>query len=67
MRAGDIVGTICSMEGVEADDIGIVDIRDSLSYVEILNGKGDQVMAYLQIRPIKGKIRKVRRSGLKGN
>lgn len=32
------------MEGVEADDIGIVD-RDSLSYVEILNGKGDQVMA----------------------
>ena len=67
MRAGDIVGTICSMEGVEADDIGIVDIRDSLSYVEILNSKGDQVMAYLQTRPIKGKIRKVRRSGLKGN
>lgn len=34
MRAGDIVGTICSMEGMEASDIGIVDIRDSISYVE---------------------------------
>lgn len=41
MRAGDIVGTICSIEGMEASDIGIVDIRDSISYVEILNRKGD--------------------------
>ena len=67
MRAGDIVGTICSIEGIEADDIGIVDIRDSLTYVEILNCKGDQVMECLQAKPIKGKIRKVRRSRVIGN
>lgn len=62
MRAGDIVGTVCSIDGVEASDIGIVDIRDSLSYVEILNHKGDQVIECLQTKPIKGKVRKVRRT-----
>ena len=61
------MGTICSIEGIEADDIGIVDIRDSLTYVEILNCKGDQVMECLQAKPIKGKIRKVRRSRVIGN
>lgn len=64
MRAGDIVGTICSIEGIEASDIGIVDIRDSLSYVEVLNGKGIQVMECLQTKPVKGKVRKVRRTRL---
>lgn len=62
MRAGDIVGTICSIEGLEASDIGIVDIRDSLSYVEVLNDKGNQVIECLRTKPIKGKVRKVRRT-----
>lgn len=60
MRAVDIVGSICSIEGISADDIGIIDIRDSLSYVEILNNKGNQVLDELQDKTIKGKIRKVR-------
>ena len=64
MRAGDIVGTICSIEGMEASDIGIVDIRESISYVEVLNGKGNQVLESLQAKPIKGKIRKVRKTRL---
>lgn len=63
MRAGDIVGTICSIEGLEASDVGIVDIRDSISYVEILNRKGNQVLDYLQTKPMKGKVRKVRKAG----
>lgn len=63
MRAGDIVGTICSIEGVEVSDIGIVDIRDSLSYVEVLHHKGNLVLECLQTKPIKGKVRKVRRAG----
>lgn len=62
IRAGDIVGTICSIEGVEMADIGIIDIRDSISYVEILNQKGAYVLEHLQNKPIKGKIRKVRPS-----
>lgn len=60
MRAGDIVGTICSVEGVTAEDIGIIDVRDSLTYVEILNGKGPAVLEALQDKTIKGKVRKVR-------
>lgn len=62
MRAGDIVGTICSIDGITQEDIGVIDIRDSISYVEILNEKGDQVLRILQNKPIKGKVRKVSRS-----
>lgn len=60
MRAVDIVGSICSMESMDADDVGIIDIRDSFTYVEILNNKGKLVLEALQEKPIKGKIRKVR-------
>ncbi|MFP3156256.1 DEAD/DEAH box helicase [Lachnospiraceae bacterium ZAX-1] len=60
MRAVDIVGTICSIEHIKTEDIGIIDVRDSLTYVEILNGKGKQVLEALQNRTIKGKVRKVR-------
>ncbi|RGY97950.1 DEAD/DEAH box helicase [Clostridium sp. AM58-1XD] len=60
MRAVDIVGTICSIDTIKAEDIGIIDVRDSLTYVEILNGKGHVVLEALQDKPIKGKVRKVR-------
>ncbi|MEG2774594.1 MAG: DbpA RNA binding domain-containing protein, partial [Acetivibrio sp.] len=60
MRAVDLVGTLCSIEGMKDSDIGIIDIRESLSYVEILNGKGKMVYEVLQEKPIKGKLRKVR-------
>lgn len=60
IRAADVVGAICNIEELDSDDIGIIDIRESLTYVEILNGKGKIVLEALQIKPIKGKIRKVR-------
>lgn len=60
IRANDIVATICSIEGVEVTDIGIIDIRDSLSYVEILNRKGALVLEALQNKTLKGKVRKVK-------
>ena len=63
MRTGDIVGTICSIDRVEAEDIGIIDIRESLTYVEILNRKGPMVLEQLQTKTIKGKVRKVRTAG----
>lgn len=55
LRAGDIVGAICKIEGVSADDIGIIDIQDSVSYVDILNGKGKKVIDELKNMTIKGK------------
>ncbi len=60
IRSGDLVGAISNIDGVQADDIGVIDVRDSLSYVEILNGKGNLVLQALQERPIKGKLRKVK-------
>lgn len=60
MRAVDIVGTICSIPNMVAEDIGVIDVRDSLTYVEILNGKGKTVLDALQEKTIKGKVRKVR-------
>lgn len=63
MRAVDIVGTLCSIEGITAADIGIINIMDLSTFVEILNGKGDEVLKVLQDKPIKGRLRKVSRSG----
>lgn len=60
LRPVDIVGTICSIQGIEAKDIGIIDIGDSISFVEILNGKGNKVASVLQNKTIKGKIRTVK-------
>jgi superfamily II DNA/RNA helicase len=59
MRAVDIVGTLCGIEGVDASDIGIINILDVSTYVEILNGKGEHVYSALQDRPIKGRMRRV--------
>ncbi|MBU3181725.1 DEAD/DEAH box helicase [Clostridium psychrophilum] len=59
MRASDIVGTICNIEGVTKDDIGIIDIVDISTFVEILNNKGELVFNALQEKPIKGRLRNV--------
>lgn len=55
IRPGDIVGVISNMEGVNAEDIGIIEIQDSYSYVEILSGKGHLVLEKLQKSTMKGK------------
>jgi ATP-dependent RNA helicase DeaD len=59
IRAIDFVGTISKIPGVTADDIGIITILDSLSYVDILNGKGSLVLQALENTTIKGKKLKV--------
>ncbi|MBR4944230.1 MAG: DEAD/DEAH box helicase [Peptococcaceae bacterium] len=62
IRPVDIVGTICAIPGVEAGDIGVIHIMDWTSTVEILNGKGELVLKTLQKKPIKAKVRKVRKA-----
>lgn len=64
IRATDIVGAICNIEGVTGEDIGVIDVRESLTYVEILNKKGNLVIEALQTKPVKGKLRKVRQQRL---
>ena len=59
LRAVDFVGTISNIEGVTAEDIGIIDIQDMGSYVEFLNGNWNIVLKALKERTIKGKKLKV--------
>ena len=62
MRPVDIVGTLCSIPGITAADIGIINILDVSTFVEILNNKGELVLQELQNTPIKGRLRKVSRA-----
>lgn len=59
IRAVDFVGTIAKIPGVTVDDIGIISIHDSMSYVDILNGKGSLVLQAMENATIKGKKLKV--------
>ncbi|WP_391122936.1 DEAD/DEAH box helicase [Psychrobacillus sp. L3] len=59
LRAVDFVGTLAKIEGVSADDIGIITIQDTVTYVEILNGKGPLVLKMMRNTTIKGKLLKV--------
>jgi superfamily II DNA/RNA helicase len=59
MRTVDIVGTLCSIQGITAADIGIINILEVSTFVEILNNKGELVLQELQNIPIKGRLRKV--------
>jgi len=59
MRAVDIVGTLCSIKDMTKEDIGIINIVDISTFVEILNNKGECVFQELQKTPIKGRLRTV--------
>ncbi|WML33807.1 DEAD/DEAH box helicase [Clostridium sp. OS1-26] len=62
IRAGDIVGAITSINGVTAENIGIIDIQDNFSYIDILDGKGRVVLDALQQTTIKGKNVRVQKA-----
>ncbi|MCB2290790.1 DEAD/DEAH box helicase [Clostridium sp. CS001] len=59
MRAADIVGALCNIKDMTKDDIGIINIVDISTFVEILNNKGEMVFKELQNTPIKGRVRTV--------
>ena len=63
MRPGDILGAITAIPGISSADAGIIDIQETCSYVEILGGKGDQILAALAHAKIKGKVHTVRKVG----
>ena len=59
IAAGNLVGAICALEDVNGDDIGIIQVQDMCSYVDILNGKGKSVAQRLNNTLIKGRTMKV--------
>ncbi len=59
LRATNFVGVLSNLEGMSAEDIGIITIQDTLTYVEILNGKGPMVLEAMSHTTINGKQLKV--------
>jgi hypothetical protein len=53
------------IDGVLADDIGIILIEDNASYVDILNSKGRLVLDKMKDTTIKGKLLKVHEANRK--
>ncbi len=62
IRAIDIVGSLCSIDGVSQDDIGVISILAKMSYVEILNGKEQIIIDAFKNKTIKNKKVKVERA-----
>lgn len=62
IRPGDIVGAITNINGINAEDVGIIDIQDGFSYVDILGGKGSIVLKSAENMKIKGKSVRVQRA-----
>lgn len=62
MRPGDVVGALCSIEGITMKDIGIISVLDVSTFVEILNNKGNIVLEALQTQPVKGRVRNVNKA-----
>ena len=61
LRATNFVGVISNLEGIQAEDIGIITIQDTLTYIEILNGKGPLVLEEMKNTMVCGKLLKVKR------
>jgi len=55
LRATDFVGTLCSIEGVMAEDIGVIKLGLDHTLIDILNGKGKMVLNAMRDKKIKGK------------
>ena len=60
VRPGDIVGAICQLHGMNAEDIGVISVQDHQTYVDVLNGKGSFVIKNL--KKIKSKSVRVQKA-----
>ena len=47
IRPGDIVGALCAIHGITMDDIGVIQVQDHQTFVDILHGKGDIILKNL--------------------
>lgn len=55
IRVLDIVGAFSNIKGITNDDIGVIEVQDLCSYVDILNYKGDLILKKHKEIPIKEK------------
>lgn len=48
VRPGDIVGALCALKDITMDDIGVIQVQDHQSFVDILHGKANIVLNHLK-------------------
>lgn len=59
IRNIDIVGAFSNLEELTGEDIGIIDVQDWHSFVDILNGKGNLILKRYKEIKLKGKVAKL--------
>lgn len=59
IRVIDIVGALCSIEGITQEDIGVISVLQKFSYVEVLNGKEKIITEAFKNKKLKNKNVKV--------
>ncbi len=57
IRAIDVVGAISNVDGISSEDIGIIEICDTCTYIDIMNYKGNIVLN--KLTKVKGKNARV--------
>lgn len=62
IRRGDIVGALTNSGNIPSDSIGVIDIYDNYSHVDILNEYGKTLLKNHSELPIKGKNIKIQRA-----
>ena len=61
IRVIDIVGAFSNIEGINNEDIGVIEVKDTCSYVDILNYKGENFLKNNKTIIIKKKQVKLKR------
>lgn len=61
LKASDFLYAIRSVDGISTADIGKIDIRETVTNVEILDGKEKVVISAFKTKKIKGKLLRVKR------
>lgn len=61
IRVIDIVGALSNIEGIDNEDIGVIEVKDICSYVDILNYKGSKFLKNNKEILIKKKLVKVKK------
>ena len=60
IRVIDIVGAISNLDGINNEDIGVIEVQDLCSYVDILNNKGSMISKKYREIDIKKKSVKIK-------
>jgi ATP-independent RNA helicase DbpA len=64
LRPGDVLGALTADGGVDAAEVGAIQIEDAYAYVSVRQKSAERALLRLSEGPVKGRQVKVRRAGL---